>query len=281
MNHYSKNRIRRIMKNEYIFIKKLVQHNLTQLFSVMSEKIFSREFVWYVDQERYKEPAKRIIDRGVILGKSLEEFSKWPDEQFENFLALINNDLLPRCGLGPEWCNAFLTTAVTGVPIVPDQSFLTKASGKKGRQTVVITLSPETSIDEIREAWPEIKKQQKELWPNFEKVNFNKKSYLRLHDNLQYQIGKKNRRNLSMGEKFPNLSDYDFMVLAQYGIKKVKQFRSAREVNTKIIIKNKKKNADIIRDLLGIKNRKALKRKAESFKKAEQRMSKKEGQLSG
>ena len=188
---------------------------------------------------------------------------------------------MPRCGLGPEWCNAFLTTAVTGVPIVPDQRFLTKASGKKGRQTVVITLSPETSIDEIREAWPEIKKQQKELWPNFEKVNFNKKSYLRLHDNLQYQIGKKNRRNLSMGEKFPNLSDYDFMVLAQYGIKKVKQFRSAREVNTKIIIKNKKKNADIIRDLLGIKNRKALKRKAESFKKAEQRMSKKEGQLSG
>ena len=47
------------------------------------------------------------------------------------------------------------------------------------------------------------------------------------------------------------------------------------------VIRNRKKNTDIVKDLLGIKNKNALKRKVESLKKAGQRMAKKEGQLSG
>ena len=280
MKSYSKKQIRRILKNEYIFLKKLVQHNLMQLFELMSLELFSRELIWFTNQDRYAEFANRVVDRDRVLLKSLGEITQWPNDKLGQFLALIDNDLLPRFGFGPEWRDAFITAIATGVPIVPDRNLFIKTTGVQGKQSVVLILSPTASVDDIKEAWPEIKRRQKELWPDFEKINLNKKSYPRLRDFVQFKVAKKNRSNLSMGERYPNLSDYDLRMLPIDGIKKIKKYRIERGVRTKIIIRNRKKNTDIVKDLLGIKNKNALKRKVESLKKAGQRMAKKEGQLS-
>ena len=45
----------------------------------------------------------------------------------------------------------------------------------KNKGKVILTLNPDTSIEDIKALWPEIKKKQKELWPNFRKENYSPK----------------------------------------------------------------------------------------------------------
>ena len=49
--------------------------------------------------------------------------------------------------------------------------------GSKDRKRVQLTLNPDTSIDDIKEAMTLINKKKKELWPKFKRPNYSLKSH--------------------------------------------------------------------------------------------------------
>ena len=68
-----------------------------------------------------------------------------------------------------------------------------------GQKKVSLILNPDTSLKDIEDAWPEIKKEQEKLWPNYKKINLTKKSYSNLNiaieDKLKTLFGNKKRRD--------------------------------------------------------------------------------------
>jgi len=87
------------------------------------------------------------------------------------------DDFLHENNLGQEWSNTLADLIISWWFYPPTFNLYIKAKrSENNKERITLTLNPDTSIDDITEAWGCIKKQQKELWPNFKRPNFSKAS---------------------------------------------------------------------------------------------------------
>ena len=85
--------------------------------------------------------------------------------------------MLQDNNFGQEW---FLTIAdflISGWLQPPKYNLNISEKGKAGMKRIVLELNPDTSQNDIKEAWPWIKEKQKEAWPDFKTKYYTKKSF--------------------------------------------------------------------------------------------------------
>lgn len=95
------------------------------------------------------------------------------------------NKFLSTFNLGEEWLITITDYTISAWLSPPIYNLHTKEIGQSGKKRLVLILNPDTSIDDIKEAWWLIDKKQKELWPNFERPNFSIKSFRNLFIAIQ------------------------------------------------------------------------------------------------
>jgi hypothetical protein len=98
------------------------------------------------------------------------------------------DDFLKKYDFGYEWLNTIIDYVISLWLLPPLHNLDIQNSNKR----ILLTLNPDTSLNDIREAWPRIKKEQKKLWPNFKIINFTKKSL----KNLEIAISDIKKRGL-------------------------------------------------------------------------------------
>jgi hypothetical protein len=264
-----------IYKNEYVFVQRMIRKKseLFRVLEALNEACNGRRTYWC--PEPYGDFARRLIHRDELLLQSLQKLMQLPQRKFLKLVNLINNKLLPRYGFGPEWENAFISAIMIGIPLVPDRSFTMKPGRDvQGKQFLNLMLGPATSIDEIRSAWPEIKKEQQKLWPGFKRVNVGKTLPRSLFKYVQY-LTLKEHRTLSTEEKIVDLTDYEKLAYRQYGVSAIKQHRRGKGLSSHLKTRNKKTIPEIVRSLFSLKSRKTVYHKVGALRKQHERMSKK------
>lgn len=183
---------------------------------------------------------------------------------------------MDKLDLGPEWKDSLITLITTGILCPPIYTFSVdtipaKENKKSDLKLVTITLSPETSIDELRIAWRlSIKKLKEDAWPNFKKVNLTDG----LKNNLLEEIKvRKAKKNLSTDFKYPDLNYIETVAIKgkENDPKAVKDIvmgyrRKLRDIENvkmkKFIVRKKKTYGDVAVELNGMLKNKEKKKKA-------------------
>lgn len=123
------------------------------------------------DSEQLNKYIKKAIAQRKKFFTSLEKSGKFDEFQKDVF------DFLSRHKLGFEWCATIIDLIVSGWLCPPqDNLYLNKQRDHSSMERVSIILNPDTSLKDIRNVWKKVKILQKELWPNFKKEYFTKKS---------------------------------------------------------------------------------------------------------
>lgn len=182
---------------------------------------------------------------------------------------------MDKLDFGPEWKETLVTLITTGILCPPIYTFhidtvLAKKSKKSDQKLVRITLSPETSIDELRLAWKlEIQKMKHDSWPDFKKVNLADG----LKKNLIEEVAvERTKNNLSHEFMFPNLNeierqaskyDTDPNVVKRKTMEYRRKMREAANVKVKPFkVRLKKTFGDVAIELHGALKNKDKKKKA-------------------
>jgi len=117
-----------------------------------------------------------LIERDERFRKALLSVKKWPSKKGFEFLDEINR-LLENSELGHEWQIPFIVLILQGWLFPPTRNMDMKRTGKENKGRVQLTINPDTSIEDIKGAWADVKRYQVKLWPKFQKTNFTKKSF--------------------------------------------------------------------------------------------------------
>lgn len=178
-NHQLKN----LVKNGYLFKSRLFSKKtdfiigLTELLKRWPSAYRKNELGWCWKYKNYKDVNKKrfiATSQRIKFIKSLKEKNK-----FEKFCDDIY-DFLKKYGLGLEWSDTIIDVIVSAWFFPPFRNFDILCRGAKNKKRVGLILNPDTSLEDIENAWPEIKTMQKESWPDFKKINITKKSFTNL-----------------------------------------------------------------------------------------------------
>ena len=150
-------------------------------------------FCWeYRDYKEVRKRNKIAYDRRVKFINSL----------VDGKVSEFRNDILAFLGkfnFGKEWLNT-IADFILSMWLYPPMFNLhtDENNGAKGKKRVLLELNPDTSIDDIKEAWREISQQQKELYPSFKKRYVTSKSF----ENLNIAIKDKKDRVIGTRKVF-------------------------------------------------------------------------------
>ena len=177
-------RIKTLLKNDYIFNRKI--WNTKKDFIVYFNKLLNDWSSPYRDktlgqfckQKNYKTAFKKqtiATDQRLKFIKSLKEkgeFEKFSDDIY---------DFIKKYDFGFEWSIPIMDIVISDWFCSPFYNLNISSSGSKNKKRITLTLNPDTSLDDIKDAWAEIKKKQHKGWPNFKKTNITKKSFPNLN----------------------------------------------------------------------------------------------------
>lgn len=194
------------LKNGYLFSSKLLRKgvffaDLKKLFKKWpsSYRNVSINCAW-----RYKNLKDIKMQNDKMYRQRIEFIEKI--EKSNKLLKFYDdiNLFIKKHKLGEEW---FLTMAdyIISSWICPPFHNLDIRNHKK---RIVLELNPDTSLDDIKSVWGEIKKQQKELWPSFRKINFTKKSF----KNLSIVVLDMERKNNKDNKKVDLVEDKEYKI---------------------------------------------------------------------
>lgn len=212
-----------IAKNYLSFSRKIFNDSN---FSTKLQNLLNK----YGDQEKIKSVIPSIVS-----------FDKWKANNYESILKSVSSksarrglvvvnafdvnrkseffksisDFLTEFDLGSEWKNTLITLVTTGEFYPPNKNFyIGRVIYDKKR--VMITLNPDTSLEDLAYSWNLIKGFQKYLWPDFKKTNFTKKSIAIFQRIVHMEVSRvvradtENREKISFyDERFYNPSDLD------------------------------------------------------------------------
>lgn len=161
------------IKNGYFFLSSL--HNkkdfladLKKLFDKWPSKYrIKADFAWALSSEKRKimkgDRYKQRVKFGKVLDKNNKSYNFYDD--VDSFLKKHN--------LGKEWHNTIVDYIVSLWIHPPQQNMNIEECDNR----VVLTLNPDTSLDDIKAVWSTISERQKALCPNYKKINFSKKMF--------------------------------------------------------------------------------------------------------
>lgn len=165
-----------LIKNYYIF---------WHLF--FTDKTFQLLFLYLYD--KYQKSPYRIQPLGCFL--DYKNYKKIQEKAYLQRLAFLNsldkdnkfklfNDIdrfLITNNLGEEWFNVIADYLISSWFCPPIYNLHISNDNRRSlKNRIVLLLNPDTSIDDIKEAWWWISKKQKELYPNFKRPNFSMRS---------------------------------------------------------------------------------------------------------
>ena len=126
----------------------------------------------------------------------------WDDKKRSNFLKEIDS-IIAEHRLGKEWIDFFIIYIAARVPCLPIYNLYFDRKIRSNTH-LALELNPDTSIENLKDAMPEIKALIKSRWPKYRGDYLTKNSFTKLHDALKIQREKeanpKNRRANSYEE---------------------------------------------------------------------------------
>lgn len=161
------------IKNGYFFLSSL--HNKKDFLADL-KKLFDKwpskhrikaDFAWGLSSAKRKIMNDERHRQRIEFAKMLDKNNKFHDfyDDVDSFLKKHN--------LGKEWHNTIVDYIVSLWIYPPQQNMNIEECDNR----VVLTLNPDTSLDDIKAVWPTISEKQKALWPNYKKINFSKKMF--------------------------------------------------------------------------------------------------------
>jgi len=180
-------KVQTIIKNHYLFqwltwknqnAAVVLISDLVRKYNPSKFKGFKLEYPLLENIPR-KRKLKIFIDYKIRQKAALLTVKKWPKGKINNFLKDIDN-FLEKMELGQEWRMAITTVVLECYFFPPFYNFNIKKK-KTPKKSLILELSAYTSLDDIKDVWKDIQLEQKELWPNYQKWNFTKKSMTHLN----------------------------------------------------------------------------------------------------
>ncbi len=169
---------RNLFKNSFIFLDSLYTNkkfsdSITGLVDKWKSEHLKKPMGWFFDSDSYDE----VKRKNAIAYSKRTAFINSLSAQKAIALSNDIDEFLDKNDLGQEWFNTITDFIISWWFSPPIYNLYIKAEkNKKEKRRLVLTLNPDTSVDDIAEAWFWIKKQQKKLWPNFKRQNFSKAS---------------------------------------------------------------------------------------------------------
>lgn len=195
--HLGKNSLR----NDYLFLSKIYTD---KAFRCDLLKIFDKWPSSYREKSlgyhREYRDLKKIKENNALAYKQRVKFIEDLDKEdrVSDFYNDINS-LINKYDFGREWFLTVTDFIISDWFYPPHENLNVNEDNKR----VVLTLNPDTSLDDIEAIWPTIKEKQKKLWPNYKKTNFSKKMF----KNLQVAIRDKEEKKASGGVETDNVSN--------------------------------------------------------------------------
>jgi hypothetical protein len=135
---------------------------------------------------------------------------------------------------------------------------------------IQLTLNPDTSIDDLRQEWPLIDKSISAAWPNFQKTNLTKNFNKMIQEYTDAVVAKK---NMSDDFKFQDLSAFETILAKQAKDPKkaIAEYRGKRLLTQgvprkPVLIKTKKTDRDVVKELYAPKNKKEENKKVNNLR---------------
>ena len=223
---------------------------------------------------------------GII--KQCEELVRYmPAAQQAELLKQIDG-LLKMCDLGEEWKGTMIAIVVSGILCPPVFNlYLGKESIEAGsnlfldlvsRPRVFLALNPDTSIDDIKNSWPEVEQLQRSLRPKFKGFNITKNSTKELVEQIRFL----SQKNVSEKEQYAELSSYEEQLWKQekrHGksdddIRKILNKRPTEDgsVRKSVKIKKQKTDREVVKMLHPRKSKKERDRIVNQIRKRRERL---------
>lgn len=79
--------------------------------------------------------------------------------------------ILEDNNLGREWGVTILDYLISGWLCPPMYNLYFSEKCEIGKKSIVLELNQDTSLDDLKEAWPAIRKIQRQAWPKYRKIN--------------------------------------------------------------------------------------------------------------
>lgn len=135
--------------------------------------------------EIYKPDSFR--NQAILIGKAVKTISKW--EHHKKNLRFFDDveSFLKKFNLGFEWKIPLIALILEHRICLPFHNF---SIGTNNDKRVVLTLNPDTSLDDLKYEFDYIKKRQKELQPNFKPINLTKDAFKRFYEVEFYDLAK-------------------------------------------------------------------------------------------
>jgi len=179
-------KVRTIVKNHYLFqwlswrnenaAVRLIL-DLVSKYNPSKFKGFKPEIILLKNIPR-ENKLRIFTDYKIKQKATLETIKKWPKIKIADFFNDID-DFLEKMELGSEWRLTIMTVVLECYFFPPFYNF--NIIKKKTKKSLILELSGYTTLDDIKDAWKDIQQHQKELWPNYRKWNFTKKSMAHLN----------------------------------------------------------------------------------------------------
>jgi hypothetical protein len=188
-----------LLKNGFLFKEQLFTNNdFAASLKLLMDKwnpSFKNEklpvFCWsYKDYKEVRKRNKIAYNRRVNFINSLPE-GRISEFQKDIFV------FLDKFNFGKEWLNA-IADFILSMWLYPPMFNLNTDDRAPEEKRLLLELNPDTSLDDIKEAWREINKQQKTLDPAFKKRYFTDKSF----ENLDVALMDKKERTRGVNETF-------------------------------------------------------------------------------
>lgn len=193
------------LKNQYVFEKMFVNNEGEILVSLqpLFKKYNTPSRIVYPIKQLMKERNDKMItgifdERKKKFKESLLLIKSWSPKERAEFMGEIKK-ILSRADLGEEWWLTIAVTILQGWFFPPMDNFYMRGVGDAPtKKRIMLELNPDTSIEDIKEAWARIKGEQKKLGPNFRKINLTTNSFAKLGvyiKDLEERFLKSTRKN--------------------------------------------------------------------------------------
>ena len=224
-----------------------------------------------------------------IIQQCKDLFDDMPSNRRIELLEKID-EVLYLYDFGEEWREPLITIAISGILCPPAFNlYLDKQKLRtnrnlyfdlisRGKPRVLLALNPDTSIDDIKNAWPEIVRLQHSIRPKFKDFNLTKKSTEALIEQVHFL----NKKHVSEKEKYAGLSLYEEQLWkseerhgkSQEEIMKLLQKRAKESGSLPKTSKIKKQKTDreVVREMHPKKSRQEVDRMTNRIKKERQRL---------
>lgn len=182
---------------------------------------------------------KRLSNRDRFASSSRKIYG-WLSSEKQKAVSEGIDSIMERYNLGNEWRETFFIFSMTGGILIPPTLNLhigdernethffeerqddgqtysrlnTPKYGHLGR--IVLVLNPDTSLDDIKDAWLIIKEAQRALWRGRKRFKVTKNSKKELWEELKLKV-QHGKGSVSEDEKYSELTDYERILLKKYG----------------------------------------------------------------